>query len=167
MKIKFSVACGGGILHFLLLCILTATLSCCSSSARAAALIDVWRADSINLNDGDTVGTWTSSSNRTANSAIGVPIFKRNVTPAGGPAVRFNRNRMAVASSPVGGRTAFSIALLFRADAVGANDNAQWYGKSGLIDAEQGGVTADWGTVLTETGNVGIGIGAGDTSLYS
>src|ERR1043166_2602822 len=138
-----------------------------SSPAKAAALVDVWRADSINLNDGDTVGTWISSSNRTANSAVGVPIFKRNVTPAGGPAVRFNRNRMAVTSSPVGGRTAFSIALVFRADAVGANDNAQWYGKSGLIDAEQPGVTSDWGTVITETGNVGIGIGSTDTSLYS
>src|ERR1043166_3926486 len=87
-----------------------------SSPAKAAALVDVWRADSINLNDGDTVGTGISSSNRTANSAVGVPIFKRNVTPAGGPAVRFNRNRMAVTSSPVGGRTAFSIALVFRAD---------------------------------------------------
>ena len=77
---------------------------------------------------------------------------------AGGSAVRFgigvNRARMAVANSPVGGRAAFSIALVFRADAVGAGDNAQWYGKTGLIDAEQGGVTSDWGTVLTETGNV-------------
>ncbi|MEY2407595.1 MAG: hypothetical protein QOF48_265 [Verrucomicrobiota bacterium] len=133
----------------------------------SAAIVDIWRADSLNLNDGDTVGTWISASNRTANSAVGIPIFKRNVTPAGGPAVRFNRNRMAVSTSPMGGRTAFSIALVFRADAVGAGENAQWYGKTGLIDAEQGGVTADWGTVLTETGNVGIGIGAGDTSLYS
>lgn len=137
-----------------------------SPLAPAATLIDVWRADSLGLNDGDTVSTWTSASNRTANSAVGAPVFKQGVTPAGGPAVRFNMNRMSVASSPLGGTTAFSIALIFKPDAVGANANVQWYGKTGLIDAEQGGVTADWGTVITETGNVGLGIGAGDTSLY-
>ncbi|HWN93725.1 MAG TPA: lamin tail domain-containing protein [Methylomirabilota bacterium] len=136
--------------------------------APGAGLIDVWRADTLNLNDGDTVGTWTSTNSRTANSAVGAPIFKRSVTPAGGPAVRFNRNRMSVGNSPVGGRTAFSIVCLFKPDAVGASDaGANWYGKSGILDAEQGGVTADWGTVITETGNVGLGIGGGDTSLYS
>jgi hypothetical protein len=129
-------------------------------TALGAGLIDVWRAESLNLNDGDAVTTWTSTNSRSANSAVGAPVFKRNVTPAGGPAVRFNRNRMAVGSSPVGGRTAFSIAYLFKADAAGASDSGNnWYGKSGIVDAEQGGVTADWGTVITETGNVGIGIG--------
>jgi hypothetical protein len=128
---------------------------------------DIWRADTLGLSDGDTVGSWTSAGGRTANSTVGAPVFKQNVTPAGGPAVRFNRNRMSVANSPVGGRTAFSMALVFKPDAVGAGDNVQWYGKTGLVDAEQGGIQNDWGTVLTETGNVGLGIGAADTSLYS
>src|SRR5438874_2259651 len=49
-------------------------------SASAAGLVDVWRADDLNLNDGDTVGTWSSASNRVAGALVGVPIFKRNVT---------------------------------------------------------------------------------------
>lgn len=139
-----------------------------SAAPASAALIDVWRAEDLGYNDGDSVTTWTSASNRVANAVVGSPVFRKNATPAGGAVVRFNRNRLGVGSSPVGGRTAFSIAVVFRMDAVGASDSgANWYGKTGLLDAEQGGVTADWGTVVTETGNVGIGIGSPDTSLYS
>ncbi len=139
------------------------------SPVSAANLIDVWRAEDLNLNDGDAISTWTSASNRVANNAAGTgqPVLKLGVTPAGGKAVRFNGNRLAIGSSTVGGRTAFSLVYVFKADAVGANANAQWYGKSGIVDAEQPGVAADWGSVITETGNVGIGIGNGDTSLYS
>src|SRR6185369_15268219 len=133
----------------------------------AATILDAWRADDLNLNDGDAVGTWTSTNARIASAAQGQPVLKRNVTPGGGNAVRFNRNRMAITSSVVGGRTSFSLAYVFRADALGANDNAQWYGKSGIVDAEQGGITADWGSVLTESGQVGIGIGNPDGTTYS
>ena len=57
---------------------------------------------------------------------------------------------------------------MFRADAPGANDAGNnWYGKTGIVDAEQGGVVADWGTVITETGNVGFGSGNPDISTYS
>ncbi|MFM1768321.1 MAG: hypothetical protein RJA22_850 [Verrucomicrobiota bacterium] len=133
-------------------------------------LLDTWRADSLGLNDGDFVTTWTSTNGRVANpvSGTGNAILKRNVTPAGGSAVRFNRNLLTVGSSPVGGRTSFSIAYVFRPDAVGVSASGNnWYGKTGIVDAEQPGVTADWGTVLTETGNVGLGIGGTDTSTYS
>lgn len=136
-------------------------------SARGV-LVDRWRAEDLNLLDeGDTVGSWTSLSNRTVSAAIGNrPSFKRVVTPAGGPVVRFNRHALTASSSPLGGLTAFSIALVLRADVVGANDNAQWYGKSGLVDAEQGGVTADWGVVLNERGSPGLGTGNPDVSTY-
>jgi len=134
-----------------------------------AALLDTWRAEDLNLNDGDSVGTWSSTNNRLANGASGEqPILRLNVTPAGGKAVRFNgTQRLSVANSPVGGRTSFSVAIVFRAAAAGAGDNAQWWGKTGLVDAEEPGVTSDWGTVLTEAGQVGIGTGNGDTSTYS
>ena len=136
--------------------------------APAATLLDVWRADDLILNDGDALINWTSASNRPATPVVGNPILKLNATPAGGKVVRFNRQRMSVSSNPIGGRTAFSLVYVFKADAAGANDSgANWYGKSGIIDAEQGGVTADWGTVITETGNVGFGFGAADTSSYS
>src|SRR5437867_12120104 len=114
------------------------------------------------------LSAWISASNRNANSVVGLPVLKRGVTPAGGNAVRFSRNRMSVPNSPVSGRSAFSIAYVFKADTPGANDaGANWYGKTGVVDAEQGGITADWGTVLTETGQVGIGSGSPDLSTYS
>jgi hypothetical protein len=118
-----------------------------STSTRAANLIDVWRADALTLNDGDFVGTWSSASNRTLNAAPGnQPTFVRNATPAGTAAVRFNRHFLT-GVSPLGGRTGFSIAIVFKPGAPGAGDNAQWYGKSGIVDAEQPGATLDWGTV--------------------
>src|ERR1043166_3177229 len=140
-----------------------------SVESTRAALIDVWRAEDLTLNDGDIVGTWNSASNRIASGNAGeLPILKREVTPAGGKAVRFNgTQRLSVANSPAGGRSAFSVALVFRATAPGAGDNTQWWGKSGLVDAEEPGVTSDWGIVLNEGGQVGLGTGNPDNSLYS
>ncbi len=135
----------------------------------SAIEIDRWVAEDLAaLDDGDAVAAWTSYSNRTVVGASGFqPTFKKNVTPAGGAAVRFNRHWMVSSSSPFGGATAFSIAIVFKASAPGAGDAAQWYGKSGIVDAEQGGVTADWGTVLDEQGRVAIGSGAPDITTYS
>src|SRR6185436_18565233 len=36
-----------------------------------------------------------------------------------------------------------------------------------IVDAEQGGVTSDWGTVFDQNGQVGIGSGGPDVSTYS
>ncbi|HEY0548636.1 MAG TPA: lamin tail domain-containing protein, partial [Verrucomicrobiae bacterium] len=169
MSLNFAVSgCRGRIVLFALHAFFIGLLS----QASAANLIDVWRAEDLNLNDGDAVSTWTSTGSRAANNVAGTgqPVLRLGVTPAGGKAVRFNGNRMAISSSTVGGRTAFSLVYVFKATAVGANGNAQWYGKSGIVDAEQGGVTLDWGAVITETGNIGGGIGGtppGDTSLYT
>jgi hypothetical protein len=139
------------------------------TTAAQAALIDVWRAEDITLDDGDGVGSWSSASNRVAGaSGTETPILRKNATPVGGQVVRFNgAQRMSVSSSPVGGLNAFSVAIVFKAVAAGAGDNAQWWGKTGLVDAEEGGVTSDWGTVVTETGQVGIGTGNSDVSTYS
>jgi hypothetical protein len=141
----------------------------CWAEFGRAALIDVWRAEDLTLNDGDGVGAWNSASNRVASAAVAeTPVLRRNATPAGGKAVRFSgTQRMSVSSSPVGGLNAFSVAIVFKAAAAGAADNAQWWGKTGLVDAEEPGVTSDWGTALTETGQVGIGTGNGDVSTYS
>src|SRR5258706_8666864 len=135
----------------------------------SGVLLDVWRAEDLNLNGGDGVGSWNSASNRVASANVTEsPVLKRGVTPAGGKGVRFlGAQRMSVASSPVGARTAFSVAVVFRAGAPGANDNAQWWGKTGLVDAEEPGVTSDWGTVLSETGQIGIGTGNPDNTTYS
>src|SRR5688572_2425671 len=80
----------------------------------SAALLDVWRADDLNLDDSDIVLTWNSASNRTANALAGQqPVFRLNATPGGSAAVRFNgTHRMTVAASgnPAAGRSAFSVA---------------------------------------------------------
>jgi len=121
------------------------------------------------LNDGDAVGSWSSAGNRTLTASVGLqPLLKKNVTPAAGAAVRFNGDILTMsASSPVGGLTNFAIALVFKAGAVGGNYGGQWYSKSGIVDAEEGGVTADWGTVIDETGRIGLGIGNPDNTVYS
>src|SRR5437870_11739001 len=62
-----------------------------AAPAGFAALIDTWRAEDLNLNDGDAVGTWSSASNRVANAAVGEqPLLRLNATPGGTKAVRFN-----------------------------------------------------------------------------
>lgn len=134
-----------------------------------AALLDTWRAQDVNLNDGDSVGTRTSVNSRSADAASGKqPLLRLNATPAGTKSVRFTgTHRMTAPNSPVGGRSAFSMAIVFKASASGVNDNTQWWGKTGLVDAEEPGVQSDWGTVMTETGQVGIGTGNGDVSTYS
>jgi hypothetical protein len=135
-----------------------------------AALVDQWLADGLTtLGDGDVVSSWTSASNRTVAAGIGLqPSLRKNVTPAGGAVVRFNRHFMSTGSSPIGGATAFTIAVVFRASALGANEaGGNWYGMSGIVDAEQGGVTTDWGTVLDNGGRVGMGTGSPDITTLS
>src|SRR5262245_27964499 len=85
----------------------------------SAIEIDRWVAEDLSaLDDGDAVAAWTSYSNRTVVGASGFqPTFKKSVTPVGGAAVRFNRHWMVSSSSPFGGATAFSIAIVFKASA--------------------------------------------------
>src|SRR5687768_7495980 len=72
-----------------------------------AALLDVWRAEDLNLNEGDLVSTWNSASNRMANANVGeAPTLRLNATPAGTRVVRFNGSqRLSAANSPAGGRS--------------------------------------------------------------
>jgi hypothetical protein len=134
-----------------------------------AALIDRWvAADLDHLDDGDFVGSWSSQSNRVVAGSPGLqPTLRKNATPVGGSVVHFNRHWLTSTDSPVGGATAFSIAIVFRASQLGANGAAQWYGKSGIVDAEQGGITADWGTVIDEQGRVAFGSGGPDITIFS
>jgi hypothetical protein len=134
-----------------------------------AALVDSWRASDLNaLDDGDAVGSWSSVNGRnlTANSTL-LPQLIKNATPAGSPLVRFDDDWLSRGdNSPVAGLTSFSIALVLRVDQAGAG-GAQWYNNSGIVDAEQGGVTSDWGMVVNANGELGWGTGNPDQTLYS
>lgn len=134
-------------------------------------MVDQWRATDLGaLNNGDSVASWTSTGGRvlsaTASSGLR-PQFFGDVTPAGGPVVRFNQDRVRRSNnSPVAGRTSFSIAIVFRLNGAGQGDLTQWYLNTGLVDAEQAGVTADWGVAVTADGRLGWGIGQPDRTLY-
>lgn len=143
-----------------------------SGFAAAAAVVDSWQASDFSgsLNNGDSVASWSSTGGRalTATSSSGLrPTFFTTVTPADGPVVRFNQDRVRrTDNSPVAGRTSFSIAIVFRLNGVGAGGLSQWYNNTGLVDAEQGGVTADWGVAVTADGRIGWGIGNPDKTIY-
>lgn len=129
-------------------------------------LLDSWRANDMNLFDnGDAIGSWSSSGNRTALSVGGAqPILVKDATPGGSSVLRFNRNWMTVTNSPVAGLKSFSIALLFKASAAGTNTSSSWFGKSGIIDADEPGTTNDWGVVLDERGRLALGTGQPDAT---
>lgn len=132
-----------------------------------AALVDLWRAGDLNaLDNGDAIGAWNSASNRPGTAMVGEqPTLLKNATASGDSAVQFNGSLLTVASSPVAGLTAFSLAVVLKVDQVGVNEASQWYGRSGIIDAEQPGVVNDWGLAVGDTGALNFGIGNGDNTL--
>ncbi len=148
--------------RFVVPCLLFLLVFRASAPTAGGALVDTWRASDLSvLNDGDAVGSWNSASNRTLTASVGLqPLLEQNATPAGGAAVRFTQDWLRLsADSPVGGLTNFAIAMVFKASAVGGNYGDQWYNKTGFVDAEESGVTDDWGTVIDQDGKVGLGIG--------
>ena len=130
--------------------------------------VDRWLADDLaGLNDGEAVGIWTSQGHRAATGSAGLqPTFRKKASPVGGPVVRFNQSFMTVGDSPLGGATSFSLALVFKPAAGGAN-GGNWYQCTGLVDAEQSFVMTDWGTVLDASGRVALGTGSPDTTTFS
>ncbi len=136
-----------------------------------AALVDVWRAADLSvLDDRDSVGAWTSRSNRIATAPVGdEPLFKKNSTPTGEPAVHFDFNRMTIASSPVAGMNSISMAVVFKVDQPGVDEGSGWSTKSGIVDANQSGVANDWGFVVRDTSFVCFGtgtLGGSDQTVY-
>ncbi len=63
-------------------------------------------------------------------------------------------------------QTDFSIGFWFKTT-MAASSHPQWYGGNALIDAEMGGVTADWGMALIDGGKVSLGIGNSDITIKS
>ncbi len=144
-----------------------------TAMASKAALADSWQASNLlgSLSNGAFMTNWTSTGGRaltTSTSSLRPQFYwSTDTTPAGGPLVRFNQDRLRrLDNSPVGGLTSFSIALVFRLNGTGAGDQTQWYNNTGLVDAEQGGVTADWGAAVTSDGHLGWGIGQPDQTVY-
>jgi len=116
----------------------------------------VWSADSLALADGAAVSAWPASTgSKNATPASGYqtnppPVFAASGI-GGRPAVRFFGCPLEVgaADNPSVGSGAFSAALVFRADAPGANA-ANWWSGSGLLGWKDSltNNASDWGMAL-------------------
>lgn len=61
----------------------------------------------------------------------------------------------------------FTIEFQFKSTVGGPSTSVNWYDGDGLVDAEQGGVTNDFGTSFNSNGQVLAGTGNPDRSIYS
>ncbi|MCX6924379.1 MAG: hypothetical protein NT154_14370, partial [Verrucomicrobia bacterium] len=138
-------------------------------------LVEAFRASSTsNLNygtvpnDGDALSTWAGDINNSTVAqqfASELPIFRVLATPSGSAAIGFtNQGVLFIPGdvSPMGGRTNFSIAIVFRSYTNGNAAGQQWYYQTGILDAEEGGVQNDWGISLDSNGVLNFGIGSPD-----
>ncbi|MCX6880057.1 MAG: DUF6288 domain-containing protein [Verrucomicrobia bacterium] len=121
-------------------------------------------------NNGDPVSPWTdlvASKNATTDNAS--PTLTTGALN-GLNVVTFSGSqdlKVAAGDSPINGKQQFTVAVVFKPHAAGAGTDGQWYQNSGLVDAEQPGVTQDWGLAWNGNSKVGAGIGNGDHTLYS
>ncbi|MCU0794919.1 MAG: autotransporter-associated beta strand repeat-containing protein [Akkermansiaceae bacterium] len=128
------------------------------------------------LAEGSAVTSWSRNggtdawTNNVGDGGTGSATIDHAATPAGTAAIEFSgsaRLGLAAASNPVANETAFSIAMVVRVDAPGAGAETNWFDNTGLIDAEESGVTNDWGLAVSSTGKAAFGIGNADTTQYS
>ncbi|MEY4245602.1 MAG: hypothetical protein RLZZ245_3187, partial [Verrucomicrobiota bacterium] len=137
-----------------------------------------WLAQDLtgSLADGAAVATWPRTggadawTSQTSLGAAGSASLVHAATPTGMAAVDFPgdaRLALPASSNPISGKTAFTVAMVVRADAVGIGDETTWSGNTGLLDADETGVKNDWGLALSSTGKIGFGIGNSDATQYS
>jgi hypothetical protein len=125
------------------------------------------------LATGAPVGSWSGDINPAATAYQGsvAPLFRSAATPAGTPAVVFeatNSSSMLLsgAYSPVGGRSNFTVVLVFKATASGSG-SGQWFGQAGILDAEEVGTWNDWGIALNSSSQLSLGTGNPDMTMAS
>jgi hypothetical protein len=141
------------------------------------SLVGRFVADDLNaLLDGARVDAWTDrdpdGGGSIAAGAGGTPRLAKGVLN-GHSVVRFDpvdgvdQLRISADSNPLGGVGDFSAAVVFRAGSPGIGGAGDWWANAGLVDAEQGGSTEDWGMSFSAEGRVAAGIGNPDVSVYS
>jgi len=126
--------------------------------------------------DGGAVASWARQggseawSNAAGDGGAGTVTLAHAATPTGNAAVDFPgtaRLGLPAAANPMNGETAFTVAMVLRADAAGAGTDGQWFNNTGLLDAEEAGSTNDWGLALPASGKPALGIGNADTTAYA
>ncbi len=145
-------------------------------TTQAASLKADWTADSLNtLANGATVTSWTSTvGTYTATGSAGTSPSLSKTQLSGHSVVHFTgssstelRASNNSGNNPMAGAGDFTVAVVFRTSTPGLNTSSQWYNNSGIVDAEQSGVTNDWGIGIGSGGQVGAGIGNPDATIYS
>lgn len=132
-----------------------------------AGLVARWSADTYSS------GPWLDAVSSIPATPVGGPVRVANAF-GGRAGINFNGNshfRVEDANNPLGGKTSFTIAAVFKATAAG-NTGSNWYQASGLIGGEESGVVNDFG--LGWTGDSGGAVkggagfaGVGDRTLTS
>lgn len=153
-------------------------VSTSASAAPVNGLIAQWVAEDYANTSSATAVSWTDRVSGIEASAIAA----NGVYPylnADGNGVTFTRSGstttdagsyFSVAANPVAGLSDYSVLVCFTPSATGAAGNGAFYKDSGLVGAEQAGVTNDWGLGYDSDGHVvaGYGISGGnDTTLDS
>lgn len=147
-----------------------------SASAQSGGLVGWW-VGSDYTNTDKTVGvSWTDRvSGLSANAVAGNSVYP--YLNAAGTGVTFERSGSSYASAganfsctvnPVKGLSDFTVLVTFTPSAVGCTGNGAFYQDSGLVGAEQGGVTNDWGLGYKSNKSLVAGYGVqngSDTTL--
>lgn len=151
--------------HTTLVAAFAVSLSCFGTAE--AALIHKWDAGTLAAG---AVATWTSSGALSVTAAgSSQPTNVLAATPNGTNAVLFDGSDDALTSTsgPLAGLSVWSLAYVFKADAVGQGGASFWYDNTGIVDAEEPNVVNDFGTAINNSGQVGFGVGNPDNTLYS
>lgn len=140
-------------------------------TASAANLLARWSAQSLNtLADGAAVSSWgvaTGTGTATQSTSANQPHLIKNQIN-GRSLVHFDgvNDQLRVTNQSLNGATSFTVAVVFRTSTAGRT-GSNWYDNTGIVDAEVGGVTNDWGVAMNDAGQIGAGVGNPDTTLYS
>ncbi|MBQ2820469.1 MAG: hypothetical protein IJF17_02665, partial [Thermoguttaceae bacterium] len=125
-----------------------------ASAAVAGGLTAWWVAEDFTNTNQGTAANWTD---RISGIQAAATDGGKGVYPylnATGNGITFTRSGSGVkdagaffnvTNNPVAGKTNYTILVDFTPSAAGSTGNGQFYQDSGLVAAEQGGVTNDWG----------------------
>lgn len=141
-------------------------------TASVTDLMARWYAPSLGLTDNASVSSWGVSTG--TGTAVGAgtsrPTYQSDTASRinGKAVVRFDgvNDQLRITNQSLDGLANFSVAMVFRTSTPG-RPGGNWYDNTGIVDAEVGGVTDDWGLALNNSGAIGAGVGNPDTTLYS